>query len=256
MSYLSVRHLAHRMGASYFFSDRTDRKFVSGIHKPLLLPKIFVRGKIFRSKDFERHGFLDELRDLVADGYTASIKGALLGETLAQLATHDSRSFASLTVSQCVHHRTKLGSKKLVAAHLRAGDFREWEPEAILPAGYYIAAVESVRGLNSDEWHVRLCVDDYSHPAYEQLSKFLVGKGFSLDSMPCSRPFECDLAAMAQAEILISSPSSFALVAGLLGVPRVIHSEEWVANRVSRGEVFWSRIGEGTFPGYALEGMV
>jgi hypothetical protein len=61
---------------------------------------------------------------------------------------------------------------------------------------------------------------------------------------------------MAQSEYLISSPSTFALVAGMLGKPRVIHSAQWVENRISRGEHFWQRIGEGTFPGYALERLV
>ena len=256
LSYLSIRHLALRVEAGYFFENPADRGLIDGIHRPRRVPSWLSREQTFRSSDAERPSFVDDVRGIVSRGTSVVIKGPLLGEVLVRFAQRDSREFAALSVTQCREHRVARGGKQLVTAHLRAGDFREWEPKAILPADYYIAALESIDTLGSDSWQVRVCVDDAGHPALSDLQDFLTGRGVLNPRVNCADPFQCDLAAMAESDVLVSSPSTFALVAGMLGTPRVIHSREWIENRVGRGEEFWRRIGNGTFPGYSLESLV
>lgn len=256
LSYLSIRHLGSRVDAPYFFADPQDRHLIAGINRPhRLLTKISPQ-TVFRASDTQRDTFVDEVIDLVSHGRSVVFKGPLLGETLVGFVKKNSRDLTQLTAQQCTRHRKSLGSRKLITAHLRAGDFRQWEPAAVLPLSYYTSALDALGPLATDEWRVRICVDDESHPALEGLREDVRARGLLLDLMECDRPFDCDLASMSQSEYLISSPSTFALVAGMLGKPRVIHSAQWVENRVSRGENFWRHIGGGTFPGYALERLV
>ena len=256
LSYLSVRHLARLVEADYFFENSTDRRLIAGIHRPPRLPRWLAPEQSFRASETGAPSFVDDIASMVSRGINAVFKGPLLGEVLVRFADCDSREFATLSVTQCYEHTAALGDKKLVTAHLRAGDFRDWEPKAILPAEYYITALESLDTLGPGTSQVRVCVDDPSHPALSDLQDFLAAKGLSQPAVKCPDPFQCDLAAMAESDVLVSSPSTYALVAGMLGAPRVIHSRDWIENRVSRGEEFWRRIGEGTFPGYSLEKLV
>lgn len=256
LSYLSIRHLAEEVGALYFFVDPHDRQLLTGIHRPRRLLTRISQQTVFRAADTQRDTFPGEVSDAISHGRSAVFKGPLLGEVLVRFAKTDSRNLTRLRAQQCAKHRKALSSRKLITAHLRAGDFREWEPAAVLPLAYYTSALDSLGPLATDEWRVRICVDDESHPALGGLREDVRARGLLLDLKECDSPFDCDLASMAQSEYLISSPSTFALVAGMLGKPRVIHSAHWVQNRVSRGENFWSHIGEGTFPGYHLERLV
>lgn len=256
ISYLSIRHIAHAVNAGYFFVDPLDRQLITGIHRPSRTLSKIAQRKAFATTDIRESDFLAEVEDVVSHGHSAVLKGQILGEVLVRFAITDSRDLTQIRVRQCSIHQKNLGSRKLITAHFRAGDFREWEPAAILPAPYYLSALDSLGSLSADDWRVRICVDDSSHPALETVQQHLRARGLLLEVPDCSRPFECDLAAMSHSDYLISSPSTFALVAGLLGKSRIIHSAEWVDNRVSRGEEFWRRVGEGTFPGYALERLV
>lgn len=256
LSYLSIRHLAEEVSASYFFVDPHDRQLISGIHRPHRMLTRLAQQTVFRAVDTQRDTFVDEVVDAISHGRFAVFKGPLLGEVLVRFAKTDSRKLTQLRAQQCTRHQKSLGSRKLITTHLRAGDFREWEPAAVLPLSYYKAALDTLGTLATDEWRVRICVDDESHPALEGLQEDVRARGLLLDLTECDSPFDCDLASMSQSEYLISSPSTFALVAGMLGKPRVIHSAQWVENRVSRGENFWRHIGRGTFPGYALERLV
>lgn len=256
LTYLTIRHLARTAETRYFFTDPEDKSVISGIHRPQKGRPLFGGEAVFRAADAGRDGFLEEVISLVSSGTWVSFKGPLLGEVLARFARIDSRELTALTAAQCSRHLLEAASKNVLALHFRAGDFRQWEPDAILPAEYYIAAMDSVSGLSPDSWHVRLCLDDRKHPALEEVENHLSSRGFSLSEVECPNPFRCDLAAMAEAGVLVSSPSTFALVAGLLGAPRVIHSKKWVENRLSREEEFWRQIGQGAFPGYSLETLV
>ena len=256
LTYLSIRHIARAVDARYFFSNPADKGLVSGIHRPNRIPRRFVPEKVFKATDTYHEGFLPEIREWVSRGNTVSLRGPLLGEVLVRFAKTDSRELTRLTVSQCREHQQGLVGKRQITVHLRAGDFRQWDPEAILPADYYLSALESLGSLPPDEWQVRICVDDSTHSALEVLRDYLKSKDLLAPDLVCHNPFHCDLAAMAQSQILISSPSTFALVAGMLGSSRAIHSARWVENRVNRGERFWEEIGQGTFPGYALERLV
>lgn len=256
LTYLSIRHIAHAVGADYFFVNPMDQQVVEGVHRPLRGLRGAGLRKILRRADTEKPGFLGDLSGLVSRGRNVVFKGPLLADVLVRFATVNSREFASLQVKQCEFHQEALGMKKLVAVHLRAGDFRDWNPEAILPADFYISALDSLSEASGDEWQVRICVDDSSHPALWTLENHLYARGLLPRPLKCPSPFKCDLAAMSGAEFLVSSPSTFALVAGILGSPRVIHSARWVRNRINRGERFWREIGEGSFPGYTLERLV
>lgn len=256
LTYLSVRHIADAVDAEYFSLNSTDVKFVHGVHQPPRLTSRIGFRRTFRGVDTKEIFFLEDLAEWLSRGRTAVFKGPLLGEVLVRVAKKDSREFTNLRVKQCAQHQKALGLKKLVSLHLRAGDFREWEPEAILPAEFYIEALESLSELSSDEWQVRICVDDRSHPALRTVEDYLKPRALLPGPLTCLSPFECDLAAMAGSEFLVSSPSTFALIAGILGGPRVIHSAKWVSNRVVRGESFWHEVGAGTFPGFHLERLV
>lgn len=252
---LNVRHIAKLVGANSFFQDPSLRPAIGRLHKNLpTFAQIFHRDTV-TAGDSIREDFIGQLSGRLSQYRVVRVKGAMLGETFARYANCDSREFVNLKVKQCKAHRDLLAGRSLVTLHLRAGDFAKWNPEAILPATYYLDALSHLKG-KIDGLAIRLCTDDSDHPALEAIHQHLRNREEWMAPVACKNPFMCDFAALTESEYLVSSPSTFSISAGFLGRSKVIQSRKWVENRVLRDEWFWKKVADHSLPGYSIEAIL
>lgn len=255
LSYLSLRMIARQLQAPYFLVNSADRALVSGIHKPLTIPLRF-RDWIELPKGAALSGdFIQRLRGLIGEQKTIVVKPPLLGEVYARYADVEPRSFVQHNFRLCPSHSAQSQPVTHLVFHLRGTDFAQWNPDAILDLDYYRDAYELLTSQLGDH-DFRIATDDPTHPTLAPLRSFLKEKGALISNSGCSTPFECDFAAMAEADFLIAAPSTFSLAAALLGNPRVIQSGRWVENRIARGEVFWTQLQRNELLGYRSAGLV
>ena len=255
LSYLSLRQIAHGVDAHYFSENFPDRSLLSGTEKRRSLFAKFLPQAMIRTRDYSPQGLIHSLRELLSERRTVTLKGPLLGEVLARCGDTDSRALTRLKAKLCHLHQRERKDQALVTFHLRGGDFAQWNPEAILDIDYYLNAYHLLES-RIDGYLLRICTDDSNHPALVPLRRELLSRNLTVSGSACDSPFSCDLAAMSESQFLVSSPSTFAMVAGLLGDAQIVHSARWVDNRVERGELFWQKVKTNRLTGYPIVGLV
>jgi hypothetical protein len=254
LSYLSLRHVAAANSVDYRSVNSSDSDLISGINRRLFFPLAWTRFQVISAADTSTDGGPDLVTSILSEGKSLVIRGAMLGETFARFAAPGSDLAIKNRAQLCQVHRNRSPGKNLVTVHMRAGDFRTWDPDAILPADYYITAINRVEE-DFGPLKIRICIDDTTHPGLAETEKYIRQRGIERVEVDCLSPFECDFAAMASSRVLISSPSTFAICAGLLGTPEVIHNRAWINNRISRNELFWEKVMLNELPSYRVLGI-
>lgn len=239
LNYLNLRTIAHRLDVNYFSENAVDKKIVPGIHRRPPYPRLARPSRIVSREEVHRPEFFDSARELLSFGRVIQIKPRLLLDSLVLLSVSNPANFASISGKVCETHAHRPLAKAVM--HLRGGDFAGWKRGSIHGADYYLSALEK---LNSDEegMFVRVCSDDQEHPAYGKVVQHLQSRKLFIEPSGCLNPFLCDLVSMRDAQYVVSSPSTFAIVAGLLGGARMIFSQQWVDSQTSEGEVFWTAV--------------
>lgn len=253
---MNVRLLAELSGARYFFDCASDDAMVTGATRRLRFARQFVRFERIPARDTQSERFVDDLRKIYRAGKSVDVKGAMLGETLAQHLVTPISELVKSKAELCSHHLAERGERSLVSLHFRAGDFHQWDPDAILPFSYYSRALDYLESEIDEGAIVRLVFDDERHPALSSVRDKVKAKGWSLSDTECFDRFQCDFAALSSSSFLVSSPSTFAISAALLGTPSVIHSQSWVSNRMARGELFWEKISSNSLVGHSTMALL
>ena len=138
---------------------------------------------------------------------------------------------------------------KSVAIHFRGTDFFSWNPAAVLDVDYYLNALKEVE---VDSYY--LFTDDVSLPAYNKVVSELSGKNVIIGTnTPIRNNYIDDFSVMSECDYIISSPSTFCICAGFIGKDKkIIHSEKWVKDRVSKVDKFWVDLYNGGNEDYSL----
>lgn len=255
MSFLSLRHVASALNTRYFSSNSLDRQRVAGIHSKLLVPLALAKLEKTYPQDLLQSDSIDVLGERIRRGQSLVFQKPLLGEVFSRYAPVSSAKMPRLKMQSCrVHHPGQNGIPQ-VALHFRAGDFAQWNPEAVLAEDYYQNAIDLLIARH-DELRFRIFTDDTSHPAIPGVSRRLFQSGLLIDSEPCDGSLECDYAAIANSSIIVASPSTFAITAAMFGNASVIHSGKWVKACEDKGEVFWKMVREKSLPGLSNSEIV
>lgn len=194
--------------------------------------------------------FLNKVRAKLTKRRAVIIFGPMLGSHLVALQSYDQIRQVQVRSSTCPAG-LPVGDELFGAVHFRFGDFIEWDPTAVLPSNYYLDAIIA----SVEKWHIPKFIpvfDDYSHPALPAVTKYLRQNGLSITEPRCAGHVGCDFALLRRANIVISSPSTFAISAVILGRGKAIQSATWTARRAERGDIFWSAVRSGTFRHYRV----
>ena len=144
-----------------------------------------------------------------------------------------------------------------VGIHFRGRDFFEWNPEAVLSSEYYTNAINEVWKDGASHF---ILFTDQELPAYLEVKKYLEendlpyteGKNDSDRSM-----FAEDFKTMASCDYIISSPSTFCITAGMLGIKKkILHSKEWVEKQINNDDKFWIELYNGGNEDYSIWKLV
>jgi hypothetical protein len=150
----------------------------------------------------------------------------------------------SMFFESCVKNPTELISWKQppnsiigqtnVGIHFRAGDFKDWNPKAILPVSYYMKSLDYLESIGVDISKSYLATDDITHPTSIKIAN-RIGQILKSDSS-----LGHDFRTLSNSQYLVSSPSTFAFWAAILGNGvKIIHNREWLDQNEELGVKFW-----------------
>jgi len=254
LNYMNLHELSSHLGVPFFNPNTRDRRWIRGINRSPIIP-LAMRKKVFLDRDDLRsEDFLPRASQWVSEGLTIVPKPRLLTDALVRYGRVPPKDFVRHRFDLCATHKKLDDSTHAVVLHLRGGDFEGWKPGAVLGEQYYRDALEHLQNNGFTNTPVRICTDDENHPALPGLRQFLTQTGRLVPGWDCQSPFSCDYAALIRAQMVISSPSTFAITAGLLGGGGVIHSKAWVDSRIDEGELFWRAVRDKNVIGYDVVG--
>lgn len=133
-----------------------------------------------------------------------------------------------------------------IGVHFRGGDFHTWNPDSILSTDYYISCIED---CVSDNSFFYLFTDDKNLDSYKNVERYLSEKKIPYKKGEATenknKHFLCDYYQLYNTDTMISSPSTFAISAWLIGdFKKCYHSEKWINSRISKGDKFWCDVRE------------
>ena len=139
------------------------------------------------------------------------------------------------------------------AVHFRGTDFHQWNPESILDSDYYLESVESLKETSSG---FILFTDDENLPSYQAVLNYIKAEKLPFLMGDNSADRNCymkDFSIMSECDSIVSSPSTFAIAAGLIGKhKKIIHSKKWVTGRVAKADKFWVDLYNGGNQDYSI----
>lgn len=139
-----------------------------------------------------------------------------------------------------------------IAVHFRGGDFRQWDPKAILCSDYYERAIkECLTALPGSEVH--LYTDDRTLESFDSVWDYLRCSHIVHEFGHVGDPYR-DFSEMTECDAIVSSPSTFAIAAGFIGKKNklITHSKEWLDYKVAEKDQFWVDLVNGGNRNYRL----
>lgn len=252
LTYISLRSVASKFGARYFSYGANDRKLIRGIFHPLFRVS---SGEIYlRSADFLDGSAFQQILAELEKPTSFVVKGALLGDVYARFASSWQPPGNLLRAKRCKAHEKEGPYETSCVIHFRGGDFYQWNSEAVMPLSYYMEAIDSLENPISTLF--RICSDEPTHEVPVALKSALQSRGLAVSDNYCQGNLPCDFASMACADVLIASPSTLCIGAGILGSPGVIYQREWVEKRADEGELFWQSVLARVTPNYVIRELV
>ena len=247
LNYISMRQLSRELGVGFFMPNRLDGNWVQGIHRPPRIPSFLRSFEAFSRDQVLEPGFVALAQASLASGRSVVLKPRLLTEALARFDFVPSASLVKHRFKLCKKHAE--GEQAPIVLHLRGTDFADWKPNAVLGEGFYRDSLSWLDSQGYSDSPVRICTEDNDHPALASLKRFLRRKHRLVD-ISCESPFDCDYASLIAAQHVVSSPSTYAITACLLGSASVIHNYHWVDSRIREGDLFWQKVRENSIKGY------
>jgi hypothetical protein len=164
-----------------------------------------------------------------------SITGSYLGETFFKCS--------AISPREIVRHKFgQINNQEQIACHFRGGDFRTWNPKSILKMDYYLQAIEYIDTRIGNPLPIKLVTDELGLESVQKIAKIHRGR---VELISNKNPIE-DLKSLMASNYLVSSPSTFAIWAGILSDKKeIIHSAEWVEERASLNDKFWEDLKSG-----------
>ena len=247
IQYVFLRQLAEKIGLDYFHPVLPYEKYFRDFKvrrrplKELMKKKWIVSNAYISEVGVEQ--FIKEA--IEKKDYSIVLKPPVLGHLLEWEDENQMRFIrVKEEFSQGVADESYNGRKK-AGIHFRATDFREWDINAVLDFEYYKNAIDYVmQSMDGDAPVFFLFTDENEFDTYKQTIMYLEEKGLEYVAGDANRPMMKDFIGLSECDVIISSPSTFAICAALYGKDNkmIVHSRKWVDYCVNRKEVFWQTV--------------
>ena len=201
---------------------------------------------------FEKQAYLEELKNKINEGFLLVLEPCL-GELFFMFNNPTRKIFKN--IKYLTEENELIFDKKYCSLHFRGGDFRSWNPESILPTEFYLNSIEDIKN-NVDGFTIH--TDDETLNSYQEVKKYLSENNLLLDfDTKQTDPFDKDFTIMLYSDYIISSPSTFAICAGIMGKKKeIIHSQKWVDSRNRKDDIFWIGVKNGGNKNYKIHKLI
>ena len=226
-----ILQLEHALALKSFHRSFEGQQLFPILRKTdIFLPR--TGSKLLLKNDEIRSMPWEELKHFIKDATdnerVVLISPGILGEYFFECSEEEPRALLGFS------RYSRKCEVKTVSFHLRGGDFRSWDSTAILPIKYYDDALELVNEKFGSNIEIKLFTDDILLPAFKhlrgKLPRAIIGSGDKYE----------DFIDLANSDCIVSSPSTYAFWATVLGKPEVIvHSKNWVYKKIEQGDIFW-----------------
>ena len=251
IQYAFLRQLAEKAGLEYFHPALPYEQYFKNFKakrrplKELVKKKWIVSNTYISEVGVEQ--FIKEAKE--KKDYSIVLKPPVLGHLLEWIDENQMRFIqVKEEWSEGVADNSFNGRKK-IGIHFRATDFREWDINAVLDFEYYKNAIDYVmQSVDGKAPVFFLFTDENEFDTYRQTMSYLEEKGLDYVAGDAKRPMMKDFVGLSECDVIISSPSTFAICAALYGKEEktIIHSRKWVDYCINREEEFWQVVKENT----------
>lgn len=255
--YHILRQLARKLEQDYFLPELRESQYFTEMQGrdrsfKLWRSDFYVGREELLAKPADE--IVDLLRNKLHHNQDIVLVPPLLGEVFFDYLFYPPSDFLEVRAEYALNFPPVTGDKTVIGLHFRGTDFKSWNPAASLPFAYYQKAIE----LCAREWSpgslmCMLYTDDSAFPPFLDTVEFLKTAGIEwVVSQNLENPI-ADFYQLSQCDVIISSPSTFAILAGSIGKPKkIIHSQSWLDYAVGQQDRFWVQLLSTKNPYYSL----
>lgn len=224
LSYNNVRQIAHSFNQQWYVpSWEGDTLFEKSNNNFLVKNPIKLTTLDFLKSDSEIQEIINK-NDVIIDPH-------VLGSIFFRFVKLNPQSYL---INKFHNNHGQVG------IHFRGTDFFLWNPKSILSSEYYLNSINVCLDSFKDLEFV-LFTDDYNLESFKSVLTFINKNKikYRMGMFQKTGNFLDDFIDLASCDTIISSPSTFAISAGMIGNSRIIHSKEWIKHRVNENDKFW-----------------
>jgi hypothetical protein len=244
-TYNFILQLCAKLNVDHFFNFNESFSAISLRPKRKNVRDIFATQFNWDKNETEVKDLESEIEAKFRNNNSLKLRGSFLGETFfeyTRIKPSQLLNFQNNFSQTCAVSNNNL----VIAAHFRGGDFKTWNPDAILSPRYYIEVIDSILDdYRGAKFCLKLISDDRNLNSLAQVQERYSNTPLCLHNKS-EGSLEDDFMSMVSSNFLISSPSTFAIWAGILSESASIyHSKIWVEKRSKLNDTFWRELYNG-----------
>jgi hypothetical protein len=234
--YNFLAQIALNFNFTYRWESNRDffNVFGMSIYNPM--SPLIRKNKVILKKSVFDSGSYSEIKDIIS---TTSkpylfIEPGILGEYFHSYTRIDPKKIIKV-------RKNIFRTDSYVAVHFRGRDMISHSPLAILSGEFYINAIELALSKSKIGLKVVLCTDDIHLQSYHEVLTYFKNTKVTLE-FPQTKPrnFLSDFNLLMNSDYLVSSPSTFAIWAGILSNNcKIIQSKTWFDIATKKDDLFW-----------------
>jgi hypothetical protein len=239
-----MKQLAYFFKVDTFHPEIPDSKWFLEMNQKKVDWLALKKTVKFTSNDIISLGkknFIDSLHEEIDKGKHIILQAPLLGEVFYDYIFTNPNNIINIKSDFCISNLDNAEGIKNIAIHFRGTDFEAWNKEAILDLDYYMNAIDyCIEYFQENKIVFHIFTDDLKLNTYMETQKNLDKKGINYKLGEYSKEAIYDFYTMSICDVIISSPSTFSIWAGILGnEKKIIHSASWIENRINANDKFW-----------------
>lgn len=276
IQYAFMRRIAEKANVDYFHGKLPYSEFFNNFNsRNAGLKLLFSKKKSYTLKTIEKKGIDAFLNEVSNCSYNVVLDPPVLGHLFDDIHDNPSKyfelnsAFCSDEYNNYIEAKKHLQKEKsedeaeegtkTVAIHYRGTDFTTWDAKALMEFEYYNNAIDYIENdYERGNIIYKLYTDDIDAQSYKSLTDYLGSSGRKYVNADPNRNIIMDLTDMSMCDAIISSPSTYAIIAGIIGKQNktIIHNKRWTEYCASKGESFWIQILKGGTDYYIVEQLI
>ncbi len=245
--YHFLRQVSKKTGLDYFHPNLPDSKYFEDMEKKKRPFSLFKKETVLTSKEvlnFKPEELVEFVKKENNIGKDVVFNPPMLGEVFFDYLFYPPEEFIKIKDKFKVDFNFGTENKTVVGLHFRGTDFKAWNENASLKFEYYKAAIDfCLQELKENNLVFVIFTDDLKFDTFTKTVDCLKSLNVEYYISDNRRSAIYDLYQMSQCDILVSSPSTFAIFAGILGKnKKIIHAKSWLDYAVAQNDTFWVKL--------------